>query len=153
MTLAGVPGKVFAGRLSYIYPYAEAKTRSIKVRLEFDNPDRSLRPDMFAEVSIHAEERDESIIIPAEAVVRSGVRNQVFVVRSEGKFEPREVELGLESGGKVIVLSGVEAGETVVTSAQFLIDSESKLREATSKMQDAASHEGHDMQDESEVQK
>jgi Cu(I)/Ag(I) efflux system membrane fusion protein len=80
-------------------------------------------------------------------------RNQVFVVRSEGKFEPREVELGLESGGKVIVLSGVEAGETVVTSAQFLIDSESKLREATSKMQDAASHEGHDMQDESEVQK
>jgi len=151
MTLAGVPGKTFEGRLSYIYPYAEEKTRSIKVRLEFDNPDRSLRPDMFAEVRIHAEERDESVIIPAEAVVRSGVRNQVFVVRSVGKFEPREVTLGLESSGRVIVLSGLKAGERVVTSAQFLIDSESKLREATSKMLDAASHEGHDMEDEREA--
>ena len=153
MTLASVPGKTFEGRLRYIYPYAEAKTRSIKVRLEFDNPERSLRPDSFAEVSIHAEERAESVIIPAEAVVRSGVRNQVFVVRGAGKFEPREVVLGLESSGKVIVLSGVEAGETVVTSAQFLIDSESKLREATSKMLDAAKHQGPDMQDEGQVQK
>ena len=152
MTLASVPGKTFEGRLRYIYPYAEAKTRSIKVRLEFDNPERSLRPDSFAEVSIHAEERAESVIIPAEAVVRSGVRNQVFVVRGAGKFEPREVVLGLESSGKVIVLSGVEAGETVVTSAQFLIDSESKLREATSKMLDAAKYQDHGKQDESEVQ-
>ena len=69
MTLAGVPGKTFEGRLSYIYPYAEAKTRSIKVRLEFDNPERSLRPDMFAEVSIHAEERAESGLFESDTVL------------------------------------------------------------------------------------
>lgn len=153
MTLAGVPGKVFKGRLSYIFPYAEPETRTIRVRLVFDNPDRVLRPDTFAEVSIHAEERKESVVIPSEAVVRSGVRDQVFVVRDVGKFEPREVELGLESGGDVIVLSGIKAGEEVVTSAQFLIDSESKLREATAKMREAAQDKGHNQSGEGRATK
>jgi Cu(I)/Ag(I) efflux system membrane fusion protein len=134
MTLAGIPGKTFTGKISYIYPYAEAKTRTIRARVVFDNPDLKLRPEMFAEMSIHSEERKDVVIVPAEAVVRSGTRDQVFVVREKGKFEPRDVILGLESDGKVIILSGVSPGDTVVTSAQFLIDSESKLREATQKM-------------------
>jgi membrane fusion protein, copper/silver efflux system len=134
MKLAAIPGKVFTGRVGYIYPYAEAKTRTIKVRLEFDNPDMLLKPDMFADVTIHAQRNVDAIVIPAEAVVRSGEREQVFVVRSPGKFEPRDVKLGVSAKGLVQVLEGVSAGETVVTSSQFLIDSESKLREATAKM-------------------
>jgi len=134
MQLAGIPGKTFKGHLAYIYPYAEAKTRTIKVRLVFDNPDLLLKPEMFAEVTIHADQQENVVIIPSEAVIRSGARNQVFIVRALGKFEPRLVTLGLASNGKVTVLKGIEAGEVVVTSAQFLIDSESKLREATAKM-------------------
>lgn len=134
MQLAGIPGKTFTGHLAYIYPYAEAKTRTIKVRLAFDNPELLLKPEMFAEVTIHAGKQLDSIVIPSEAVVRSGTRNQVFVVRAPGKFEPRTVTLGLASHGKIAVLEGIKAGEKVVTSAQFLIDSESKLREAAAKM-------------------
>jgi Cu(I)/Ag(I) efflux system membrane fusion protein len=134
MQLVGIPGRVYKGHLAYIYPYAESKTRTIKVRLVFENPDLLLKPNMFADLTIHAGKQAESVVIPSEAVIRSGSRNQVFVVRGPGKFEPRLVKLGLESNGKVTVLEGVKVGEEVVTSAQFLIDSESKLREATAKM-------------------
>jgi len=137
MQLAGIPGKTFNGHLAYIYPYAEAKTRTIKVRLVFDNPHLLLKPNMFAEVTIHADTQLNSIVIPAEAVIRSGARNQVFIVRAPGKFEPRLVTLGLTSNGQVAVIEGINVGEEVVTSAQFLIDSESKLREATAKMLEA----------------
>lgn len=137
MKLASVPGKTFTGSLAYIYPYAESKTRTTKVRLVFDNRDLLLRPDMFAEISIQSDMRDNSVVVPAESVIRTGSRTQVFVVRGAGKFEPRIVQLGIESNGRVAVLSGVAAGEEVVTSAQFLVDSESKLREATAKMMDA----------------
>jgi Cu(I)/Ag(I) efflux system membrane fusion protein len=138
--LAGIPGKTFSGHLAYIYPYADAQTRTIKVRLVFDNPDLLLKPDMFAEVTIYADAQKDVLVIPAEAVIRSGTRKQVFIVREPGKFEPRLVILGLESSGKVAVIKGVQAGEEVVTSAQFLIDSESKLREATAKMLDQQNH-------------
>ena len=134
MSLASVPGKIFSGHLGYIYPYAEAKTRTTKVRIIFDNPDQLLRPDMFAEVTIHSDVNKDAIIIPSQAVIRSGERAQVFVVTEPGKFEPRVVTLGIESSGKVEVLSGLNEGEEVVTSAQFMVDSESKLREATEKM-------------------
>jgi Cu(I)/Ag(I) efflux system membrane fusion protein len=125
---------VFSGRVGYIYPYAEAKTRTIKVRVEVDNPDLLLKPDMFADVVIHAQRTVDALVIPAEAVVRSGEREQVFVVRAPGKFEPRVVKLGVSSEGLVQVLDGLAEGDEVVTSSQFLIDSESKLREATAKM-------------------
>lgn len=146
MRLAGVPGHVFNGHLAYIYPYAEAKTRTIKVRMVFDNAELLLKPEMFAEVTIHANQKINSVTIPAEAVIRSGARNQVFIVRSPGKFEPRPVKLGLASEGKVAVLEGVHEGDEIVTSAQFLIDSESKLREAISKMrQPSVDHSKMDM--------
>jgi len=134
MQLAGVPGRIFHGHLAFIYPYAEAKTRTIKVRLVFDNAELLLKPELFAEVTIYAGKQVDAVVIPSEAVIRSGAKNQVFVVRGGGKFEPRQISTGLLSNNEIEVLDGLEEGEEVVTSAQFLIDSESKLREATAKM-------------------
>jgi membrane fusion protein, copper/silver efflux system len=134
MRLAGVPGRVFKGLLAFIYPYAEAKTRTIKVRLVFDNAELLLKPDLFAEVTIYAGKQVDAVVIPTEAVIRSGAKTQVFIVRGAGKFEPRQITTGLSSNDDIAVLDGVKAGEEVVTSAQFLIDSESKLHEATAKM-------------------
>ncbi len=134
MTLASVPGRVFRGLVSHIYPYAEARTRTTKVRIVFDNAERLLRPDMLADISILSDTRDDAVVVPSEAVVRSGGEPQVFIVRAPGKFEPRTVVTGVESEGRTEIVSGVSAGEEVVTSAQFLLDSESSLREAAAKM-------------------
>lgn len=134
MTLASVPGKVFKGSVQYIYPYAEKSTRTTKVRMVFDNPDLLLRPDMFADVVIASDRQERAVVIPTEAIVRSGASPQVYIQRAPGKFEPRSVSLGIEANGEVAILEGLEAGEEVVISAQFLVDSESKLKEATNKM-------------------
>lgn len=134
MTLASVPGKIFKGSVEYIYPYAEQKTRTTKVRMVFDNPELLLRPDMFADIVIASDRQEHAVVIPTEAIVRSGASPQVYIQRAEGKFEPRTVSLGIEANGQIAILDGLEAGEEVVTSAQFLVDSESKLKEATNKM-------------------
>ncbi len=141
MKVTGMEGHHFQGTVSYIYPYAESNTRTVKVRVEFDNPDGLLKPDMFADMTIGADARPGAIVVPTEAIVRSGSREQVFVVRGAGKFEPREVDLGYSSDGWVEVTSGLRAGEQVVNSALFLIDSESKLREATAKMMEVSQAE------------
>jgi Cu(I)/Ag(I) efflux system membrane fusion protein len=141
MTLAGIPGRTFTGELDYIYPYAESRTRSIKVRLAFDNPELLLKPEMFAEVVIKSDKLVDTIVIPSEAVIRSGQSDRVFVVRAPGKFEPVMVELGFQSAGQVAVLAGIEEGDEVVVSAQFLLDSESSLREATMKMMEVEDNE------------
>ena len=134
MTVAGAPGVVFEGQLTYIYPYAERHTRTIKARLEFDNENFVLKPDMIADVTIDASPQQDVIAVPSEAIVRSGLREQVFLVREPGRFEPREVTVGVSSDGWTEIRSGIEPGEEIVASGQFLIDSESKLREATAKM-------------------
>ncbi|MDQ6997822.1 MAG: efflux RND transporter periplasmic adaptor subunit [Mariprofundus sp.] len=134
MKVAGVPGRTFTGKVSYIYPYLEAKTRTVKMRLEFDNPELALKPDMFANVSVKAGKQIDAVIVPSEAIVRTGEHEQVFVQRAPGNFEPRKVVVGIDSEGEAQVLEGLKAGEIVVTSSQFLIDSESKLKEATAKM-------------------
>jgi len=134
MTVRAAPGRIFEGEVSFIYPYLVSKTRTVRVRLEFDNKDLVLKPGMFANIVLETDTQLDSIVIPSEAIVRSGSREQVFVVKGEGKFEPKEVTLGLSSAGFTQILEGLEAGEQVVTSALFLIDSESKLREATAKM-------------------
>jgi Cu(I)/Ag(I) efflux system membrane fusion protein len=136
MRVTAVPGTIFKGKLTYIYPYAERKTRTIKARLEFANPGQLLKPDMFADVRIDASPRANIVAVPSEAIIRSGLKEQVFVVRDAGKFEPRPVEIGLSSGGSTEIRSGLAEGEEIVVSAQFLIDSESKLREAAAKMQE-----------------
>jgi len=136
MRVTAVPGTILRGKLTYIYPYAESQTRTIKARLEFDNSELLLKPDMFADVTIYASPQDDTVVVPSQAVVRSGLRAQVFLVREAGKFEPRVVELGLSSGGMTEIREGIEAGDQVVVSAQFLIDSESKLQEAAAKMRE-----------------
>jgi len=134
MKLAALPGRVFTGKATYIYPYLEADTRTIKVRLEFDNPNIDLKPNMFADVSIHASKQVDALVIPTEAVLRTGERDAVLVVRGPGKYQPVDVGLGISSEGFVQILAGLEEGDEIVTSAQFLIDSESQLREAARKM-------------------
>ncbi len=99
MQVAGVPGRAFTGKVTYIYPYLEAKTRTIKIRLEFDNPHLVLKPDMFANVDIQAGRHIDAIVVPAEAIVRTGTRNQVFVRQLPVEFEPRNVTVGISSEG------------------------------------------------------
>lgn len=136
MRVTAVPGTTFEGKITYIYPYAESKTRTIKARLEFENPDLLLKPNMFADVTIYASPKENAVVVPTQAIIRSGLNELVFVLREPGKFEPRDVRLGLSSGAYTEILEGIAPGERIVVSAQFLIDSESKLREATAKMQE-----------------
>jgi Cu(I)/Ag(I) efflux system membrane fusion protein len=150
--IAGVPGVSFKGKLTYIYPYAERSTRTIKARLEFPNEDFMLKPDMFADVTIHAQPKADVIAVPAEAIIRSGLREKVFVVTEPGKFEPRDVSIGVTSEGWTEIIHGLTPDETVVVSAQFLIDSESKLREAASKMRSMESADKVEMDDAMEMQ-
>ena len=139
MTLPYHPGKVCRGKVTFIYPYMERGTRDLVIRLEFENPDLSLKPDMFAEVFIRTRAKGPGLTIPSESVIRSGTRNIVFVAKGNGRFSPREATLGIPvDGGRVHVITGLARGETVVTSGQFLLDSESRLKEAVRKMMDPA---------------
>ncbi|RMH13870.1 MAG: efflux RND transporter periplasmic adaptor subunit, partial [Planctomycetota bacterium] len=135
MTLPYIPGQEFAGRVVYIYPYVDTATREVQVRLEFENQGGLLKPGMFATVELQSELRKSAVLAPRSAVISTGERNVAFVSLGQGKFEPRTVELGVETGdGLVEVLSGLTPGELVVTSGQFLLDSESRVREALAKM-------------------
>lgn len=137
MTLTGLPGVTFEGDLTYIYPYAERSTRTIKARLEFTNKEGLLKPDMLADIVIDVQAARHVLVVPEEAVMKTGRRALVFVETAPGRFEPREVTTGVSGNGMTRILAGVKLNEQVVTSAQFLIDSESKLREAAAKMMNA----------------
>ncbi len=135
MTLPYIPGKQYEGRVTYIYPYLEKQTRTIKVRLEFANPGIELKPDMYATVVLHAVLDRQALLIPREAYIDSGRRRIAFVDLDDGKFEPRDIQVGVETEeGWVEVRYGLDEGERVVISGQFLLDAESKLREAVQKM-------------------
>jgi len=139
VTLDYLPGRKFHGKVSYVYPYLDGKTRTATARIELVNPGIQLKPDMFAHVELAPRVAGKTVLIPSDAVIRSGVRNVVFIARGEGRFQPREVSLGLEGEeGTVQVLSGLSGGERIVVSAQFLLDSESSLKEALKKFQGAA---------------
>jgi RND family efflux transporter MFP subunit len=138
MTLPYEPGKTYTGTVAYVYPYLQAKTRDVVIRIEVKNADRVLKPNMYADVSIESDSHKTGLIVPTEAVLRSGARNVVFVPRGDNKFSPRQVTLGVAlDGRKVQVLAGLLPTDTVVTSGQFLLDSESTLQEAIQKMRDA----------------
>lgn len=138
MNLSYIPGKEFIGKVVYIYPYLEKQTRVIKVRLEFDNTALELKPDMFATIMLKADLGREAVLIPREAYIDSGLRKVAFVDLGGGKFQPRQIQVGVEAAdGMVEVLHGLDAGDVVVTSGQFMLDAESKLKEAVAKMQQA----------------
>jgi RND family efflux transporter MFP subunit len=134
MQLSYYPGKKWNGRVSFIYPTVDPMTRTVKVRLEFPNPDFQLKPQMFADVELKVSYGNQ-IVVLQEAVLDSGKEQTVFVAHKGGYFEPRKIATGAKLDNKVVVLSGLNAGETVVTSGNFLIDSESRLKSATGSMQ------------------
>ena len=133
VTFAAYPGEQFHGRVSYVYPYLNKEARTVKVRLELPNPGFQLKPDMYGDALMKVE-RSDTLAIPEQAVVDSGTRTLVFVVRGEGLFEPRMVKLGPRIGSYLEVWDGLAEGEQIVTSGNFLIDSESKLMAATNMM-------------------
>jgi len=133
MQLSYYPGKSYQGRISYIYPTVDPQTRTVKVRVEFPNSKFELKPQMFADVELNVN-YGTNVLIPAEAVLDSGTRRTVFVAKGDGYFEPREIKVGPRVDDKFVVLSGLKPGETIVTSGNFLIDSESSLSAATADM-------------------
>ena len=135
VSLSYLPDRKFRGRVTYIYPTVDEKTRTARVRMEFHNPGLFLKPGMFATVELQAELKPDALLVPDSAVLRSGEKNTVFVALDGGRFEPRTVILGPRAeNNSYEVLSGLKEGERVVTSGQFMLDSESQLREAIQKM-------------------
>ncbi len=135
MELTYLPDQRFKGKVLFIYPFLSAKTRTARLRLEFENPNMLLKPNMYATVYLNSEVKGQSLVIPQEAVIHSGERTLVFLYRGKGKFEPRQVRLGVEGAKETVqVLEGLKEGDQIVLSAQFLLDSESRLREAIQKM-------------------
>ncbi|MBM4322514.1 MAG: efflux RND transporter periplasmic adaptor subunit [Deltaproteobacteria bacterium] len=127
--LSYLPGEIFSGKAIYIYPSLDPNTRTAKIRFEFPNPHGKLKPEMYAnvEIKIHLGTR---LVVPEGAVIDTGIRQMVIIDKGEGYFEPREVNVGAKVDDYYEVLKGLKVGERVVTSANFLIDSESKFKEA-----------------------
>jgi len=126
-TLSYLPGRTWKGRVTFIAPIVDPMTRTVKVRSEFENSDGALKPDMFGDVVIEQPAR-EVVVVPDSAVLQTGTRSVVFVVKDDGTFAPREITVGTKSEQVYEVRSGLVAGEKVVTQANFLIDSESRLK-------------------------
>jgi len=135
VTLTYLPDRKFEGRVTYVYPTLDDKTRTARVRMEFHNPGLFLKPGMFAKVTLKANLEKSALLVPDSAVLRSGEKNTVFVALDGGKFEPRTVAIGARGeNGAYQVIRGLKEGERVVTSGQFMLDSESQLKEAIQKM-------------------
>ncbi|MBL8318400.1 MAG: efflux RND transporter periplasmic adaptor subunit [Burkholderiaceae bacterium] len=134
------PGRMFEGRITYVYPTLKAETRTIPVRVELANPGQLLKPAMFAQVEFQVGAKAPVLVVPDSAVIDSGTRRIVLVQKNEGRFEPREVDLGSRADNYVEVLKGVRDGEQVVVAANFLIDAESNLKAAVGGL---GGHSGH----------
>lgn len=130
-----MPGRTWTGVVDYIYPSLNPVTRTLKVRLKFDNPGELLKPNMFAHVGILASPRSDVLTVPRDAVIRDGVAERVVLALGAGHFAPRDVVTGIESGERVEVLEGLVEGEEVVISAQFLLDSEASLKASFRRME------------------
>jgi RND family efflux transporter MFP subunit len=132
--LSYFPGETFYGRVRFLEPELSEKTRTMRAKIEVPNPGGHLRKGMYATVELHPVAKRQALTVPTQAVLRTGQRNVVVMALGDGRFAPREVALGHEAEGFAEVLSGLREGDEVVTSAQFLLDSESSLREAIQKM-------------------
>lgn len=126
--LPAYPGKIWTGKIEYIYPTVDSATRTLKVRFHFDNSDGLLKPNMYATISLLSEPKQNVLSIPTEALIRSSSQDRVIVSLGHGRFEARAVTIGMTSGDRVEIIAGLKVGEQIVTSGQFLIDSEANLR-------------------------
>jgi len=142
MTLAYLPGRTFHGLVSYVLPQVDPVTRTLKVRIQLSNPGYALKPDMYGEVELHGSAR-RMLTVPQAAVMNSGERQVVFIDRGNGYFEPRAVTIGQQMDGRTEILSGLAAGERIVTSGNFLIDSESRMADDRNRSS-APQGAGHD---------
>ena len=138
VTLNYKPGKVFEGKVDYIYPRLDPKTRTLKVRLRFSNKDEVLKPNMYADVSIYGGPTVKTLMVPRSALIRTGSEQRVILAQGNGNFKARRVVAGIESGEWVQILAGIKQGETVVTSGQFLIDSEASINASIARMSEKA---------------
>ncbi len=144
--LGALPGRAFEGQVDYVYPGLDTATRTLRARIVFANRDGALKPGMYANVALLAGTRQDALLVPTEAVIRTGKRTVVMVAEGEGRFRPAEVTLGPEHEGTIVILSGLEEGQQVVTSGQFLLDSEASLRGAYRRLEGEApkaDHSGH----------
>ncbi len=132
--LDSLPGRRFDAVVDYVYPELDPETRTLRVRLRLDNPDGALKPNMFARVHIDAEGFGDVVHVPREAVIRDGRTARVVLALGDGRFRSQPISLGIESGDRIAVRRGLRAGDEVVVSAQFLIDSESSLQTAMDRM-------------------
>jgi Cu(I)/Ag(I) efflux system membrane fusion protein len=130
-----LPGRTLEGTVDYVYPELDPKTRTLKVRLRFENAGELLRPNMFSRVAIEADGFGRVVNVPKEAVIRGGSMDRVVLALGEGRFRAQPVRLGIESGDRIAIRSGLEAGEIIVVSGQFLIDSESNIETALERME------------------
>ena len=136
MTLAFLPGRTWQGDVVYVYPELDKKTRTLKVRLQFDNPDENLKPNMYANVKLYTGIKNNILFVPREAIINSGRMTRVLIAKEGGKFFAREVKTGIESGEYTEITEGLEEGDKVVVSGQFLIDSEASLKGSLTRMSD-----------------
>lgn len=143
--LSFIPGKVWHGKVEYIYPSLDPKTRTLKARLRFENPGERLKPNMYANVKIFGGAKNDTIVIPLEGLIRTGREERIIIALGDGRFEARDVVAGIESGDFVEILSGIDAGEDIVISGQFLIDSEASMRASLSRMSKADNDSNSDM--------
>jgi Cu(I)/Ag(I) efflux system membrane fusion protein len=129
VTLPYLPEKEFEGKVTFVYPYLDPKTRTGKVRVELANKDVELKPEMYANVALTVS-RGERLVVPDSAVIYSGPRRIVFVDIGQDRLKPREIKVGIRSGDYYEVQEGLRAGERVVTSGNFLIAADSRLKSA-----------------------
>ena len=143
MTLDYLPGEVWRGNVDYVYPTLDEKTRSVKVRMRFGNPQHKLKPNMFAQITIQSRLSEPVVLIPREALIRTGNSNRAVLALGEGKFKSVEVTIGRYDDTHFEVIKGLSEGEKVVASAQFLLDSESSKTSDFMRMEDKAWEQAH----------
>ena len=147
MTVPSAPTKKWSGTVDYIYPSVEVDTRTVKVRLRFDNAAGDLKLNAFVKIEIDVAPIENALTIPLSAVIRTSTQDRVVLALGEGRFRPAQVHLGFESEGRIQILAGLKLGEKIVTSGQFLIDSEASLEPSLLRLSTLNPPMSHDMMD------